>query len=157
MEKKNSSETAGKAITCKGRVHSFIDLFVYWLALVWSLPLISYCFVFAVLIGTAAICREPGEALVIEEIEVAPPEAWEIRIKILCTSLCHTDVTFWKMNDVSPSTTNLQVIHPMNSVIFQIWFPPLFLQGPERSFPKILGHEAVGWLVYLYSTYGFFL
>lgn len=51
----------------------------------------------------------------IEEIEVAPPEAWEIRIKILCTSLCHTDVTFWKMND-----------------------------GPERSFPKILGHEAVG-------------
>lgn len=80
MEKKNSSETAGKAITCK-----------------------------------AAICREPGEALVIEEIEVAPPEAWEIRIKILCTSLCHTDVTFWKMND-----------------------------GPERSFPKILGHEAVG-------------
>ncbi|CBI19197.3 hypothetical protein VitviT2T_027245 [Vitis vinifera] len=80
MEKKNSSETAGKAITCK-----------------------------------AAICKEPGEALVIEEIEVAPPEAWEIRIKILCTSLCHTDVTFWKMND-----------------------------GPERSFPKILGHEAVG-------------
>ncbi|MBA0722405.1 hypothetical protein Golax_003086, partial [Gossypium laxum] len=34
----------------------------------------------------------------IEEIEVEPPKAWEIRIKILCTSLCHTDVTYWKMS-----------------------------------------------------------
>ncbi|PIA52038.1 hypothetical protein AQUCO_01000134v1 [Aquilegia coerulea] len=39
----------------------------------------------------AAICRKSGEALVIEEIEVAPPKAYEVRIKILCTSLCHTD------------------------------------------------------------------
>ncbi|KAE8056935.1 hypothetical protein FH972_013667 [Carpinus fangiana] len=46
----------------------------------------------------AAICRIPGEPLTIEEIEVDPPKAWEVRIKIICTSLCHTDVTFWKMN-----------------------------------------------------------
>ncbi|KAK9270363.1 hypothetical protein L1049_025942 [Liquidambar formosana] len=46
----------------------------------------------------AAICRNPGEALVMEEIEVAPPNAWEVRIKIVCTSLCHTDVTFWKIS-----------------------------------------------------------
>ncbi|KAF8404644.1 hypothetical protein HHK36_009532 [Tetracentron sinense] len=45
----------------------------------------------------AAVCRNPGEPLVIEEIEVSPPKAWEVRIKILCTSLCHSDVTFWKM------------------------------------------------------------
>ncbi|KAK6938128.1 Alcohol dehydrogenase-like, C-terminal [Dillenia turbinata] len=63
----------------------------------------------------AAICRKAGEALVIEEIEVAPPRAWEVRIKILCTSLCHTDITFWKL-DI----------------------------GPASGFPKILGHEAVG-------------
>ena len=52
---------------------------------------------------TAAISRIPGEPLVIEDIEVDPPKAWEIRIKILCTSLCHTDITFWKMKAVSSS------------------------------------------------------
>jgi S-(hydroxymethyl)glutathione dehydrogenase/alcohol dehydrogenase len=30
-------------------------------------------------------------------VEVAPPRAHEVRIRILCTSLCHTDVTFWRM------------------------------------------------------------
>ncbi|GMP45878.1 hypothetical protein CsSME_00014238 [Camellia sinensis var. sinensis] len=63
----------------------------------------------------AAVCRNPGEALVIEEIEVDPPKAFEVRIKILCTSLCHTDVTFWKLN-----------------------------VGPVAVFPRIFGHEAVG-------------
>ncbi|XP_057470298.1 alcohol dehydrogenase-like 2 isoform X1 [Actinidia eriantha] len=63
----------------------------------------------------AAICRSPGEPLVIEEVEVAPPEAWEVRIKILCTSLCHTDLTFWKLD-----------------------------KGPAAAFPRIFGHEAVG-------------
>ncbi|KAK1555183.1 hypothetical protein Q3G72_023042 [Acer saccharum] len=63
----------------------------------------------------AAIGRNPGEALVIEEIEVDPPKAWEVRIKILCTSLCHSDVTFWKMK-----------------------------AGPAAFFPRIFGHEATG-------------
>ncbi|XP_058217809.1 alcohol dehydrogenase-like 2 [Rhododendron vialii] len=63
----------------------------------------------------AAVCRKAGEALVIEEIEVAPPKSWEVRIKVICTSLCHTDVTFWKLN----------------------W-------GPASAFPRIFGHEAVG-------------
>ncbi|KAI3842398.1 hypothetical protein MKW92_047557 [Papaver armeniacum] len=63
----------------------------------------------------AAVCRIAGEALVIEEIEVAPPKAYEVRIKILCTSLCHSDVTFWKM----PTS-------------------------PISIFPRIFGHEAVG-------------
>ncbi|XP_058786346.1 alcohol dehydrogenase-like 2 [Vicia villosa] len=64
----------------------------------------------------AAICRSPGEPLVIEEIELEPPKSWEVRIKILYTSLCHSDVTFWKM-------------HP---------------SSPAAMFPRILGHEAVG-------------
>ncbi|KAB2076412.1 hypothetical protein ES319_A06G039100v1 [Gossypium barbadense] len=63
----------------------------------------------------AAVCRNPGEPLVIEEIMVDPPKAWEIRIKILCTSLCHSDVTFWKIST-----------------------------GPFALFPRIFGHEAVG-------------
>ena len=49
----------------------------------------------------AALCRKAGEALVMEEIQVDPPQAYEVRIKIICTSLCHTDVTFWKLDSVS--------------------------------------------------------
>ncbi|KAK1260747.1 Alcohol dehydrogenase-like 7 [Acorus gramineus] len=62
----------------------------------------------------AAVCRVAGEPLVIEEVEVAPPKAWEVRIKIICTSLCHSDVTFWQMKE----------------------FPGVF--------PRVFGHEAVG-------------
>ncbi|CAD6217050.1 unnamed protein product [Miscanthus lutarioriparius] len=49
-----------------------------------------------------------------EEVEVAPPRAHEVRVRIICTSLCHTDVTFWRMKE----------------------FPAMF--------PSILGHEAIG-------------
>ncbi|KAG9451430.1 hypothetical protein H6P81_011395 [Aristolochia fimbriata] len=62
----------------------------------------------------AAVCRGAGQPLVIEEIEVAAPKGYEVRIKIVCTSLCHSDVTFWKM------------------------------EGPLAFFPRIFGHEAVG-------------
>lgn len=64
----------------------------------------------------AAVARNSGEALVIEEIEVDPPKAYEVRIKILCTSLCHTDISFWKLNH----------------------------QHPLAAYPRIFGHEAVG-------------
>ncbi|XP_031379605.1 alcohol dehydrogenase-like 2 [Punica granatum] len=63
----------------------------------------------------AAICRKAGEPLSIEEIGVDPPKAWEVRIKILCTSLCHTDITSWKQN-----------------------------VEPFAIFPRIFGHEAIG-------------
>ncbi|KAG2638429.1 hypothetical protein PVAP13_2NG594300 [Panicum virgatum] len=62
----------------------------------------------------AAVCKAAGEPLEMEEVEVAPPRAHEVRVKIVCTSLCHTDITFWRMKD-----------------------------GPSM-FPCILGHEAVG-------------
>ncbi|XP_058096912.1 alcohol dehydrogenase-like 7 isoform X2 [Magnolia sinica] len=62
----------------------------------------------------AAVSRNAGEPLQIEEIEVAPPKNWQVRIKIICTSLCHSDITFWKLKDA-----------------------PGF-------FPRIFGHEAAG-------------
>ncbi|CAM8912535.1 unnamed protein product [Rhodiola kirilowii] len=62
----------------------------------------------------AAIARVAGEPLVIEDIIVAPPKKYEIRIRIICTSLCHTDILLWK------------------------------LQGPPAFFPRIFGHEAIG-------------
>ncbi|KAF8138673.1 chaperonin 10-like protein [Boletus edulis] len=39
----------------------------------------------------AAVCWGAGESLKIEEVEVAPPKAHEVRIKILHTGICHTD------------------------------------------------------------------
>lgn len=62
----------------------------------------------------AAVAWEPGKPLVIEEVEVAPPQKDEVRIKILYTSLCHTDVYFWEA------------------------------KAQDSVFPRILGHEAAG-------------
>ena len=39
----------------------------------------------------AAVAWEAKKPLVIETIEVAPPKAGEVRIKILSTGVCHTD------------------------------------------------------------------
>ncbi|XP_074263871.1 alcohol dehydrogenase-like 7 [Silene latifolia] len=62
----------------------------------------------------AAVAREAGKMLVIEEVVVAPPKAHEVRVKIICTSLCHTDITLWKLKE------------------------------PPGYFPRIFGHEAAG-------------
>ncbi|KAK9986736.1 hypothetical protein SO802_031687 [Lithocarpus litseifolius] len=51
----------------------------------------------------AAVAWEAGKPLVIEEVEVAPPQAMEVRLKILFTSLCHTDVYFWEAKLPHPS------------------------------------------------------
>ncbi|CAK5262582.1 unnamed protein product [Mycena citricolor] len=39
----------------------------------------------------AAVCWAAGEELKIEDVQVAPPQAHEVRIKILYTGICHTD------------------------------------------------------------------
>ncbi|XP_050878682.1 alcohol dehydrogenase 1-like isoform X1 [Lathyrus oleraceus] len=62
----------------------------------------------------AAVAWEAGKPLVTEEVEVAPPQAGEVRLKILFTSLCHTDVYFWEA------------------------------KGQTPLFPRIFGHEAGG-------------
>lgn len=64
----------------------------------------------------AAVCRKAGEALVIEEIEVAPPKAYEVRIKILCASLCHSDITFWKLPGPLPRIFGHEAIGVVESV-----------------------------------------
>ncbi|XP_037551041.1 alcohol dehydrogenase 1-like [Nematolebias whitei] len=62
----------------------------------------------------AAVAWEPNKPLVIEEIEVAPPEANEVRIKIVSTAVCHTDLYH------------------------------LLERMPKDGFPTVLGHEAAG-------------
>lgn len=62
----------------------------------------------------AAVCWGAGEPLKVEEIEVAPPQAHEVRIRILHTGICHTDEYTRSGKD------------------------------PEGLFPVILGHEGGG-------------
>ncbi|KAK1262062.1 Alcohol dehydrogenase-like 7 [Acorus gramineus] len=44
---------------------------------------------------TAAVCWGPDEPFKIEEIEVEPPRALEIRVRMICASLCHSDIIVW--------------------------------------------------------------
>lgn len=45
---------------------------------------------------TAAVAWGPGKALVMEQVQVDPPQALEIRIKVVCTSLCRSDISQWE-------------------------------------------------------------
>uniref|UniRef100_A0A668S9S9 Enoyl reductase (ER) domain-containing protein n=1 Tax=Oreochromis aureus TaxID=47969 RepID=A0A668S9S9_OREAU len=62
----------------------------------------------------AAVAWEPNKPVVIEEIEVAPPQANEVRIKIVATGVCHTDLYH------------------------------LFEGMHKDGFPAVLGHEGAG-------------
>jgi len=42
----------------------------------------------------AAVCREFGEPLVIEEVEIAEPSAGEIKVKLAACAICHSDITY---------------------------------------------------------------
>ncbi|XP_013774785.1 alcohol dehydrogenase class-3-like [Limulus polyphemus] len=64
----------------------------------------------------AAVAWEPKKPLLIEEIEVAPPKAGEVRIKIVTTAVCHTDA------------------YTLDGL------------DPEGKFPCILGHEGAGFV-----------
>ncbi|ONH99284.1 hypothetical protein PRUPE_6G022900 [Prunus persica] len=43
-----------------------------------------------------------GKPLVIEEVNVNPPQAMETRIKVVCTSLCRSDITTWESQAIFP-------------------------------------------------------
>lgn len=62
----------------------------------------------------AAIAWGPNQALSIEEVDVMPPQAGEVRVRIIATGVCHTDAFTLSGDD------------------------------PEGIFPVILGHEGGG-------------
>ncbi|GJN30529.1 hypothetical protein PR202_gb18842 [Eleusine coracana subsp. coracana] len=88
----------------------------------------------------AAVCRAGGEPLVIEEIVVDPPKAYELRIRIICTSLCHSDVTFWRMKVCFFCPFHCCSSGPRQAS--QVC--DATLQDFPGIFPRILGHEAFG-------------
>ncbi|XP_058224688.1 alcohol dehydrogenase-like 3 [Rhododendron vialii] len=63
----------------------------------------------------AAVAWGPGQPLVIEDVCVDPPQKMEVRVKILFTSICHTDLSAWQGENEA-----------------------------HRAYPRILGHEASG-------------
>ena len=65
----------------------------------------------------AAVAFEPGKPLQIVEIDVAPPRAGEVLVKIHATGVCHTDAFTLSGDD------------------------------PEGVFPAVLGHEGGGEVV----------
>ncbi len=65
----------------------------------------------------AAVAFGPGEPLKIVEIDVMPPQAGEVLIKISHTGVCHTDAFTLSGDD------------------------------PEGLFPVVLGHEGAGVVV----------
>jgi S-(hydroxymethyl)glutathione dehydrogenase/alcohol dehydrogenase len=40
----------------------------------------------------AAVCYETGKALVVEEIDIAPPKRGEVKVKLAATAVCHSDI-----------------------------------------------------------------
>lgn len=44
--------------------------------------------------GLAAVVREPGKPMSVEPIDFDPPRADEIRVRIVGTGICHTDLVF---------------------------------------------------------------
>ena len=65
----------------------------------------------------AAIAFAPGSPLTIAEVDVAPPKAGEVLVKIIASGVCHTDAFTLSGSD------------------------------PEGIFPAILGHEGGGIVV----------
>ncbi|KAF9686646.1 hypothetical protein SADUNF_Sadunf02G0011000 [Salix dunnii] len=98
----------------------------------------------------AAVARKPGEPLVIEEIIVAPPSHHEVRVRIICTTLCHSDVTFWKMKvyifslSISESLSACITASTLTVRFFLSVIACNSLKDYPAVFPRILGHEAIG-------------
>ncbi|KAI4308009.1 hypothetical protein L6164_031128 [Bauhinia variegata] len=63
----------------------------------------------------AAVAYGPGEPFVVEQVQVHPPQKMEVRIKILFTSICHTDLSAWQGENEA-----------------------------QCAYPRIFGHEASG-------------
>jgi Zn-dependent alcohol dehydrogenase len=40
----------------------------------------------------AAVCYEFGEPLVVEELEIDPPQQGEVRVRMAAAAICHSDI-----------------------------------------------------------------
>src|SRR5689334_10413255 len=40
----------------------------------------------------AAVCYEPGQPLIIEDIDLDPPQSGEVKVRLAATAICHSDI-----------------------------------------------------------------
>jgi hypothetical protein len=84
----------GKSSLAMVRIAAWISI------LCWSIPDWNLLYWFVFFIGfygdQAAVVRGPKQPFLMETIRVDPPRKMEVRIKILYTSICHTDLSAWK-------------------------------------------------------------
>ena len=40
----------------------------------------------------AAVCYEPGKPLIIEDIDIDPPQSGEVKVRLVATAICHSDI-----------------------------------------------------------------
>ncbi|GMM33912.1 bifunctional alcohol dehydrogenase/S-(hydroxymethyl)glutathione dehydrogenase [Saccharomycopsis crataegensis] len=70
----------------------------------------------------AAVLRQFNKPLSLEEIEVLPPKAHEVRVKVLANAMCHTDYYSWSGADSELNDDGLPVIlgHECSGVVESI-------------------------------------
>ena len=79
----------------------------------------------------AAVAWSASEPFKLEEVEVSPPRAGEVRIKLLATGVCHTDAYTWSGADPEGAYPRLIIQLTVSNVV-------------SGLFPCILGHEGAG-------------
>ena len=52
-------------------------------------PIHTYRFIFTII---AAVAWEAKKPLDITDVQIAPPKAGEVRVKVIANALCHTDI-----------------------------------------------------------------
>lgn len=75
---------------------------------------------------------EAGRELSIEDVEVAPPKAHEVRIEVYYTGVCHTG-----LSRRPPAARRADAGRAPDAYT-------LSGKDPEGAFPVILGHEGAG-------------
>ena len=58
--------------------------------------------------AVAAVVWAAGEPFVVQEVQVDPPKSMEVRVKILFTSICHSDLSAW-LGEVTPPSLVLSI------------------------------------------------
>lgn len=71
----------------------------------------------------AAVAHGPGEPLVMEQVMVDPPNKMEVRIKILFTSICHSDLGAW-----------IGTVHTYYTCMWQVLFYSFWIER-RKCFP----------------------
>ncbi|KAL4615073.1 hypothetical protein ACB092_07G098300 [Castanea dentata] len=92
----------------------------------------------------AAVAWEAGKPLVIEEVEVAPPQAMEVHLKILFTSLYDTNVYFWEAKGQTPLFPRI-FAHEAGRIFESVGEGVTYLKPGDHVLPVFIGECKECW------------